>query len=858
MTKSPIRLFTLGLAMLVMTIIASVLYWSSLINAQEKLHQETLAGTGHRAEQLADAVAQQMEALIGTIDFATRQLGSEYSEKSPHVDETVRAIMDSFPANAITQIGIINAEGMLVYSSLGTPKGVYLGDREHFKVHLASTTAASDRLFISKPVFGRVSQAWSIQFTRPMRTGGRFVGVVVLSIAPGYLANRLSALHLGNDDIVSLFRPDGSYLARTQDLANAMGKSVPADRPFLGDQAPAKGLFRAVAAFDKIPRTYAWKRTDSWPLVINVGLAETPHLFAIEEEASDSRRRNSIAIALILLFASGIALLLKRVGEQQILLRQSNDRYRGFFESNTAIKLLIDPIDGRIVDANPAAVNFYGYPRETLLGMHIQQINSLPPARVQEEMEQAGREQRRYFNFVHRLASGELREVEVYSGPIVEAGRNLLLSVIHDVTVRRELEHRLRESEERHRVLVETMAEGVMLIRRDGTITDWNHAMLAMLGVDTQGLQERRVVLLDANGNRVAVENYPSHRASRGETLNHELFQVAREDGQRAFITVSSRPLHHDGEEGAYGAVISCSDVTPLKQAEQSLQLADSVFQGAGEAIVVYGADQCVISVNPAFTALTGFTPVEVVGKPPYWMIEEKQRQQLEVELISQLRRTGEWSGDLPHLRKDGGLFPAAMKITALRDAEGTPYRFVAMFNDVSDRRRREQTVWRQANFDALTGLANRKLLEDRLAQILAQARRRHSHVALLFVDLDKFKPVNDQYGHAAGDELLRQVARRMENSLREEDTIARLGGDEFVVVLPSLHQPTMADKTAEKLVTVLSEPFKIGEHYVEISCSVGIAMFPEDAGDTDELLARADAAMYQAKEAGRATWRHG
>ncbi|MRR51247.1 MAG: sensor domain-containing diguanylate cyclase, partial [Rhodocyclaceae bacterium] len=405
---------------------------------------------------------------------------------------------------------------------------------------------------------------------------------------------------------------------------------------------------------------------------------------------------------------------------------------------------------------------------------------------------------------------------------------------------------------------VETMAEGVMLIRRDGEITGWNDAILAMLGVDAKGLQERRVTLLDAAGSRVAVENYPSHRASRGEILNHELFQVVRPDGRHKYVTFSSRPLLHDGQAEAYGAVLSCSDVTPLKQAEQSLQIADSVFQGAGEAIVVYGADQCVISVNPAFTAITGFTPAEVVGKPPYWMIEDKQRKQLEAELISQLRRTGEWSGDLPHLRKDGEVFPAAMKITALRDTEGNPYRFVAMFNDVSDRRKREQTVWRQANFDTLTGLANRKLLEDRLAQILAQARRRHAHVALLFVDLDKFKPVNDNFGHAAGDELLRQVARRMENSLREEDTIARLGGDEFVVVLPSLHQPLMAEKTAEKLVTVLSEPFKLGEHYVEISCSVGIALFPEDALDAEDLLARADAAMYQAKEAGRATWRHG
>ncbi|MRR52193.1 MAG: PAS domain S-box protein, partial [Rhodocyclaceae bacterium] len=434
MTKSPFRLFILGLTMLAMTVVACAAYWSSLVSAQNKLRQEVLAETGLRAGQLADAVAQQIEALTRVIDFACRQLANKYTENSAHLDDTVRTIMDSFPANAIAQIGIIDADGVLAYSSLGTPKGVYLGDREHFKVHLASASAADDRLFISKPVFGRVSQAWSIQFTRPIRQRGRFAGVVVISIAPSYIANHLASLQLGSSDIISLFRPDGAYLARTQDLIGAMGKAVPPERPFVGDQVPARGVFRAVAAFDKIPRTYAWKRTDPWPLVINVGLAEPPLLAPMEQDARQTRRNNGIAIAFILLFALGITLLTRRIDQQQELLRLSSDRYRGFFESNTAIKLLIDPTDGRIVDANPAAVNFYGYPRETLLGMHIQQINSLPPARVQEEMNLAQREQRRYFNFVHRLASGELREVEVYSGPITEGGKKLLLSVIHDVT----------------------------------------------------------------------------------------------------------------------------------------------------------------------------------------------------------------------------------------------------------------------------------------------------------------------------------------------------------------------------------------------------------------------------------------
>ena len=193
---------------------------------------------------------------------------------------------------------------------------------------------------------------------------------------------------------------------------------------------------------------------------------------------------------------------------------------------------------------------------------------------------------------------------------------------------------------------------------------------------------------------------------------------------------------------------------------------------------------------------------------------------------------------------------------TSCRNGSGRGKRYVGLFSDITDRKREADAVWRQANFDALTGLANRKLLEDRLqAGHCPRPTANHTSVAVLFIDLDRFKPINDQYGHAAGDELLRQVARRLENSLRDEDTVARLGGDEFIAVLPDLQIADFPSRVAEKIVSVLSEPHRLGAHIVDVSCSVGVSLFPVDGDTPGKLIAAADAAMYGAKQAGRGTW---
>lgn len=848
------RLHLVAIAVAALAVVFSGAYWWRLGEGQAELRQQTEERIAQNARQLSEAVAGQTEILIHLVDFAVQHLRDDYAGGDRQAfAATVETILNSFPAGAVLQIGVIDADGYLAYSNLGLRERVFLGDREHFRVHAAG---AADRLFVSKPVFGRVSKTWSIQFARPIRKAGKFAGVVVLSVAPEYISANLAVQGLGANDVIVLLDGAGAYLSRSRGLAGVLGKAVPAERPFVAPDAPPRGIYRVVAPVDDVHRTYAWRRLDVFPLTVVVGLEEAAALGPIEAAARRERERNGLGIVIVLLLAAGIAVLLVRVANRQRALAESENRYRGYFETNTAAKLLIDPADGRIVDANPAAVEYYGYPRDRLLTMGISDINCLPPEQVQAEMALARAERRLYFHFPHRLASGAIRQVEVYSGPVETGGRALLLSIVHDITARIELEDRLRESEELHRTLFKTMAEGVLVTDPAGRITNWNDAALRILGVDAAGLLDRRARVVDAEGAPLAPADFPSARAARGEEIEHVLFGIRRDDGTTAWTTVSSRVLGRADDGAGCSAVVSFSDITPLVEAEESRRLAQSVFEAAGEGILVTDARNHIVAVNPAFSAITGYAASEVIGKTPSLLNSGQHDAAFYQAMWQRLKMDGRWEGEIINRRKDGGSYVEWLKISVIADHQGLPRRYVALFSDVTEKKRQEELVWRQANYDALTDLPNRQLLEDRLERAIAQATRRHAQVALLFVDLDRFKPVNDLHGHAVGDELLRQVGRRLRNMLRDEDTVARLGGDEFVAVMPDLRGSEAPERAAEKIVAVLSEPFRVGELILDISGSVGIAMFPRDAEDVATLIERADAAMYAAKAAGRATWR--
>jgi diguanylate cyclase (GGDEF)-like protein/PAS domain S-box-containing protein len=303
---------------------------------------------------------------------------------------------------------------------------------------------------------------------------------------------------------------------------------------------------------------------------------------------------------------------------------------------------------------------------------------------------------------------------------------------------------------------------------------------------------------------------------------------------------------------GATAVQASFTDITEHKLAKEKLQLAASVFSHAREGIVIADADMRIVDVNATYSSITGYSRAEVLGTQPAMFRPGPHSAAYFDALWQGLREAGHWSGEIWSQRKNGEAFAEMTTISAVADERGTTKNYVMLFVDITPMKTYQQQLESMAHFDALTQLPNRLLLADRLHQAMRQSQRRKQALAVVFLDLDGFKTVNDRHGHAVGDELLIVLSQRMKGALRDGDTLARIGGDEFVAVLVDLDQVGDAEPVLERLLQAASEPLTVGDTRLQVSASMGIAVFPRDGTHADLLLRRADQTMYLAKQAGR------
>lgn len=414
------------------------------------------------------------------------------------------------------------------------------------------------------------------------------------------------------------------------------------------------------------------------------------------------------------------------------ILAESEVRFHSFFEDNGSAMLLIEPEKGTIVAANRAAADYYGYPQDRLTGMLIEEINTLSPEEAARERTRAVREVRSFFNFAHRLASGEVRDVEVYSAPISVYGRTLLYSIVHDVTERRAAQKALRASEQRYR----------------------------------------------------------------------------------------------------------------------------TIFQMSQDAIAISRlSDQTYIEVNQAFLDIIGYDRDEVIGRTREQMdiwVDPRARQ----KMIQTLREGSSCQNlETQFRRKCGSVFWGLISASVV-EIDGAPC-VLSITRDISESKLVEAQIRSLAFYDPLTGLVNRHLLLDRLRKAISASGRTKNEHALLFIDLDNFKPLNDSLGHHMGDLLLQAVATRLSSCVRKSDTVARFGGDEFIVMLEDVNgmpgrATAHARSVAEKIIALVAEPYDLRGHEWRCSASIGITLFGKRAISTVEVIQQADKAMYLAKFAGR------
>ncbi len=331
---------------------------------------------------------------------------------------------------------------------------------------------------------------------------------------------------------------------------------------------------------------------------------------------------------------------------------------------------------------------------------------------------------------------------------------------------------------------------------------------------------------------------------------NEESLTFAADGYQGVFETIKTPMQDENGK--LIGVLGIARDITERKQLVEELELAGLVYQSSSEAIMVTDEKNHIIAVNPAFTTITGYSSEEACGQDPRLLQSGHHEASFYKNMWETLLAEGRWRGEIWNRKKTGEIYPEWISIGIIRKPDGTVHRHLALFSDITERKQSEELIWKQANYDQLTQLPNRRLFADRLAHEVRKAHRAEHMMALLFIDLDRFKEVNDTLGHQAGDALLIEAAHRISGCVRESDTVARLGGDEFTVILSELDDASKIDRVAHAITKALETPFAIDGNAAYVSASIGITVCPGDAEDVETLLKNADQAMYQAKNLGR------
>ncbi|WP_151704562.1 EAL and GGDEF domain-containing protein [Nitrincola alkalilacustris] len=632
-------------------------------------------------------------------------------------------------------------------------------------------------------------------------------------------------------------------------------------------------------------------------------------------------KKTSIKVVLFSLLISTLLMLPISHGT----VRANEQLLSSLFSQHSTVMLFIDPATGAIIDANQAAARFYGFSIEELKTMSIQDFNILDAEEVAKERERAQKEERSYFVFPHRSANRIIRTVEVHSSPLkLTDGREILFSVIHDITGKAIAEEELLTYQNRLQELVQQRTQQLQASQQQQRYILLGAIILQMLVIVvllfnirkrkeiSDALRREQSALLDSRAynrllfddshlplvvmdpinlsfldcNEAAVDIYGAktreellswkpgtvsppfqHDGTSSGRLGYELIKECLNKGSLVFEWLHQRPSGElwDAEirlvrfqhQDKTLLQFSVQDITERKRSDHEIRKLSQAVEQSPDSILITDLEGRIEYVNDAFLNNTGYTREEIQGENPRLLQSGLTPNETYEAMWSTLQRGETWRGELYNQRKNGSEMVEFVTIAPVRDTAGNVSHYLAIKQDISDKKQAAAQIHRLSFFDPLTGLPNRTLLMDRLEQACASGRHQHYQEALLLLNIDRFKLINDAHSLVTGDALLRAFANRIAGLLRESDTVARVAGDEFAILLPDPNKGhgqanRRALSVAEKIHQLLLQPINIDGEMFSVTTSIGITTFPEKANETPaNIMRRADTALHRAKAGG-------
>ncbi|XVO86984.1 EAL domain-containing protein [Pseudomonas palleroniana] len=530
-------------------------------------------------------------------------------------------------------------------------------------------------------------------------------------------------------------------------------------------------------------------------------------------------------------------------------LQLSEQKFASVFQQCPDILVIARMSDGCLLEVNKAFEDQIGLTAEEVVGKTATELNIWGVQGVGPDLlQRAQNTSIRNLEMTFLRSNGQAFTGLISAEPFQLDTTAALVVVVRDISQLKETQQQLQTSEEKFAKAFHASPDGLLLSRqRDGVLIEVNEGFSRLTGFTSATLDQSSLDLgiwVDLNERKHMLE-----LMQRDGFVRDFICHIRRADGLIRLCELSSRPLPIGGEDCM---LTIARDITERQLMQEKLQQAATVFESTAEGVLITDTRQNISAVNRAFSEITGYSEAEALGQTPRLLASGLHDSAFYAAMWHQLTAHGHWQGEISNRRKNGELYPSWLTISAVRNREQLITHFVAVFADISSLKHAQARLDYQAHHDPLTGLPNRTLFENRLQAALNTQQEIGNQGAVLFLDLDRFKHINDSLGHPIGDLLLKDIAVRLKEQLRDIDTVARLGGDEFIILLPGLQQASDAEHLANKLLACFTPPFQAGEHEFFITASIGTSLYPQDGTDVATLVKNADAAMYRSKAKGR------